>query len=98
MSSMIKNVRDNRAIQNPENEERLVHIEKKLYQEIQSVMTHKCKFFQSIRHIVTKGRASYMLRKSAKLDSKRKSQKEYDLVFEDLNKKLEEHKSEDEMN
>ena len=39
VKAMIKNARDNREIKKPSNNDRLVHIEKKLYEEIQGVMT-----------------------------------------------------------
>ena len=38
---MVKNARNNRALQNPDNDERMVYIEKKLYDEIKGVMAHK---------------------------------------------------------
>ena len=42
VSAMVKNARDNKALQNSA-DDILVHIEKNLYKEIQSVMTQKCK-------------------------------------------------------
>ena len=41
VKEMVKNARNNRALQNPDNDERMVYIEKKLYDEIKGVMTHK---------------------------------------------------------
>ena len=46
VSAMVKNARDNRALQNSADDDILVHIEKNLYKEIQSVMTQKCKLEQ----------------------------------------------------
>ena len=46
VSAMVKNARDNRALQNSADDDILVHIEKNLYKEIQSVMTQKCKLKQ----------------------------------------------------
>ena len=43
VSAMVKNARDNRALQNSADDDILVNIEKNLYKEIQSVMTQKCK-------------------------------------------------------
>ena len=45
--NMIENARRNRSIDNQENEEELIHISKKLYEEIEGVMSHKCKQFYS---------------------------------------------------
>ena len=98
LSSMIKNARDNRAIQKPENDNRLVHIEKKFYNEIQGIMTRKCKTLQLLKYLVTKGRASHLLRRSANLQAVRKPAKEFELAFDDLHKNKEEEKNNDEMN
>ena len=46
VSVMVKNARDNRSLQNSADDDILVHIEKNLYKEIQSVMTQKCKLEQ----------------------------------------------------
>ena len=50
-----------------------------------------------IIYLVTSGRASYLLRRSAKLNTERKKAKEYELMIEDFNKEKEE-KKEDDMN
>ena len=97
LSSMIKNTRDNRAIQKSENDNRLVHIEKKFYYEIQGIMARKCKTLQLLKYLVTKGRASHLLRRSANLQTVRKPAKEFELAFDDLHKNKEE-KNNDEMN
>ena len=47
---------------------------------------------------MTKGKAPHMLRRSAKLGTKRKPQKEFDISFGGLHKKNEEEKKEDDMN
>ena len=46
VSAIVKNARDNRSLQNSADDDILVHIEKNLYKEIQSVMTQKCKLEQ----------------------------------------------------
>ena len=46
VSVMVKNARDNRSLQNSADDDILVHIEKNLYKEIQSVITQKCKLEQ----------------------------------------------------
>ena len=46
VSAMVKNAKDNRALQNSADDDILVHIEKNLYKEIQSVTTQKCKLEQ----------------------------------------------------
>ena len=51
-----------------------------------------------IIYLVTSGRASYLLRRSAKLNTERKKAKEYELMIEDFNKEKEEKKEEDDMN
>ena len=98
VKSMIKNARDNRAIQNPNNDSRLVHIEKKLYEEIQGVMSHKRKIVIVLSNLVVRGRASYLLRRSAKLVTERKAAKEFELAFDDFQKDEEEKKNNDDMN
>ena len=45
--NMIENARRNRSIDNQENEDELIHINKKLYKEIEGVMSQKCKQFYS---------------------------------------------------
>ena len=98
IKSMIKNSRDIRAIQNLSNDDRFVHIEKKIYEEIQGVLTHKCKLAELLKYLVTKGRASCLLRRSAKLVRERRPAKEFDLAFENANKEEEENKDPDYMN
>ena len=95
---MIKNARDNRAIQNSSNDDRLVHIEKKLYEEIRGVMTHKCKIVRLLNNLVIKGRASYLLRRSAKLVTERRAAKEFELEFGDLHKDEEEKEDNEDIN
>ena len=46
---------------------------------------------------MTSGRVSYLLRRSAKLNTERKKAKEYELMIKDFNKEKEE-KKEDDMN
>ena len=46
VSAMVKNARENKALQNSADDDILVHIEKNLYKEIQSVMAQKCKLEQ----------------------------------------------------
>ena len=95
---MIKNARDKRAIQNPNNDSRLVHIEKMFYEEIHGVMTRKRKIVIVLSNLVNKGRASYLLRRSAKFVTERKTAKEFELAFDDFQKDEEEKKNNDDMN
>ena len=97
IKSMIKNSRDNRAIQNLSNDDRFVHIEKKIYEKIQGVLTHKYMLAELLKYLVTKGRASCLLRRSAKLVTERRHIKEFDLAFEITNKEEEENKDPDDM-
>ena len=48
--------------------------------------------------IVTKGKATHLLKRSAKLGADRKPSKEYKVMFTDFKRKIEESKEENEMN
>ena len=91
LSSTIKSARNNRAIQKPESDNRPVSTEKKLYEEIQGIITRKCKTLHLLKYLATKGRASHMLRRSANLQVIRMAAKEFEHVFDGLhnNKEVE---------
>ena len=48
--------------------------------------------------IVTKGKATHLLKRSAELGADRKLSKEYKVMFTDFKRKIEESKEEDDMN
>ena len=95
---MIKNARSNRAIGNPENKDRLVHVEKKLYEKFKLWWLINVLCTLLIIGLVRRRRVSNLLRRSAKLNTERKKAKEYELMIEDFNKEKEEKKEEDDMN
>ena len=72
-----------------------MYIKKKIYEETQGVLTHKCKLDELFKYLVTKGRASCLLSRFAKLVTERRPAKEIDLAFEIANK---EEKDPDDIN
>ena len=98
INNMIKNARKNRSAKTPDNENELVHITKAFYDEIKAVKSQKCKVaIITIWHLVSKGKASQMLKRSTKLIYNRKPARTYQLSFENLKKNNEEEKEEDDM-
>ena len=90
LQSMIEYARRNRAKKFQEIDDEVVYIKKNIYKEIKSVMVGKCRLFTNYRNIVTKGKATYLLKRSARLGSKRRKATEYELCVESLKvKKLE---------
>ena len=70
LQNMINNARRNRAKKFQEIDDEVVYIKKDIYKEIESVMAGKCRLFTNYWNIVTKGKATYLLKRSAKLGSK----------------------------
>ena len=97
VSNMLMNARKNRALQEKVDDNELVFVNKEMMKEIESRMAQKCKFELYLISIVTKGNATFLLKRSAKLGICRKPAKKYQLSFENLQKEEEEEKKEDDM-
>ena len=62
-----RSARRNRAKKFQEIDDEVVYIKKDIYKEIESVMARKCRLFTNYWNIVTKEKATYLLKKSARL-------------------------------
>ena len=91
------NARKNRTLQEKVDDKELVFVNKEMMKEIESVMAQKCKFELYFISIVTKGKAKFLLKWSAKLGTSRKPERKYQLSFENVQKDEEEEKKEDDM-
>ena len=96
INNMIQNARKNRSAKAPGVEDELIHITKLFYDEINAVASQKCKIvIRIIWCLVSKGKASQMLKRWAKLSFNRKPVKIYQFNVGDLHENDEEEKNED---
>ena len=92
---MVQIARKNRSVKSPDDENDLMNITKQHYDDIKTVALYKCKItLLKICQIVHKGKASQMLKRSAKLAYNKKPVKFYQLNIESLQKNDEENKEE----
>ena len=98
LNNMVQRARKNRSAEKPEDENELIHVAKEIYEEFMAVASYKCKIiFVIIWILMSKGKASQMLKRSTKLFVKRKQPKINPLHIENLKKDNEEDKEEDDM-
>ena len=79
VSNMVMNVRNSRSLAETNGAEGIIHTQKGLLEETNRVITQKRKESLRLKNIVTKGNAIYLLKRSDKLNVKRKPAKEYQL-------------------
>ena len=63
INSLAKNARKNKSTNMNDNENKLIHITKAFYDEIKAVASQKRKYIIFIYFIVSKGKASQLLKK-----------------------------------
>ena len=95
---MIQNARKNRSTKASNVDDKLIHINKKIYDEIKGVYIQERTYLFWLKlRLVTKEKTTYLLKRSSKLSAHKKATRIFELSTEDLNKKEEELREEDEI-
>ena len=95
LSNIVKIARQNRSLEKPQDENKLVCITKSFYDEIIAVSSQKCTSANFIYlFLVSKGKAAQMLKRSTKLIFNKKPEKKYQLNIASFVREDEEEKDE----